>query len=563
MKFWRNINPVLPLVYDDSLSYYEVLCKLIKAVNGISEEIDNNLEEYIKDALPDLIADVTYNAETDTLEFTFIDDTGEASTSTDPIKRIAVNGISRPVVDEDARRWEAASWLHGKRICMYGDSTLVVPETYATKIRDAGICAAVTIRGVSGNSLVYQGYDIISEATDLATFDYVFVCYGINDWSGISRKVFCDYIRQTAQAIINAGSEPVFVLPWTVYIPTLASNGFINNFGCDMAGYVDGAIDECERLHLKYFNLCGISGVNASNYRTKLNASSNGSYLHEGNALGSYIAAAILAGAYNTGKNKTGYFSGRPFNLFLPLDFSALTYTEMRTITQNTTVTQRKGRALSFRSGGVRSCASVNSGQFVRVTGFCAHSESSGYVTFGYVSEYDQTHEFVPVCQLRNGADFDFTFEPPAGGAAWRPAFECSEGSAVINDLTLYSNEGEVRLVGSDPAVPGAIPITVNSSFNVTMPGYALLGKDRVTLTPFGVTAAENLSDGVNIQVAELGFYPEHTFYGSCHIGSRVQTYLIDATGKLMLYNNEAAIPSGTHMFFDGNDITPTPFINI
>ena len=37
-KFW--CYKVLPLVYDDSLSYYEVLCKVVKYINEILEELE-------------------------------------------------------------------------------------------------------------------------------------------------------------------------------------------------------------------------------------------------------------------------------------------------------------------------------------------------------------------------------------------------------------------------------------------------------------------------------------------------------------------------------------------
>ena len=36
-KFW--CQKALPLVYDDSLSYYEVLCKLTKYVNGLRDDV--------------------------------------------------------------------------------------------------------------------------------------------------------------------------------------------------------------------------------------------------------------------------------------------------------------------------------------------------------------------------------------------------------------------------------------------------------------------------------------------------------------------------------------------
>ena len=36
LRFW--CNKVLPLVYDDSLSYYEVLCKVVKYINDLIEQ---------------------------------------------------------------------------------------------------------------------------------------------------------------------------------------------------------------------------------------------------------------------------------------------------------------------------------------------------------------------------------------------------------------------------------------------------------------------------------------------------------------------------------------------
>ena len=43
-KFW--CQKVLPLVYDDSLSYYEVLCKVVEYINNLIDE-DKLIEENI------------------------------------------------------------------------------------------------------------------------------------------------------------------------------------------------------------------------------------------------------------------------------------------------------------------------------------------------------------------------------------------------------------------------------------------------------------------------------------------------------------------------------------
>lgn len=45
-KFW--CQKVIPLVYDDSLSYYEVLCKVVEYINNLidsDKEIVDNIEE--------------------------------------------------------------------------------------------------------------------------------------------------------------------------------------------------------------------------------------------------------------------------------------------------------------------------------------------------------------------------------------------------------------------------------------------------------------------------------------------------------------------------------------
>ena len=65
--FRFRVQHVLPLVYDDSLSYYEVLCKLQQEIIDLSEDIETGLIDYIKEVLPDLVSEATYDEETGTL----------------------------------------------------------------------------------------------------------------------------------------------------------------------------------------------------------------------------------------------------------------------------------------------------------------------------------------------------------------------------------------------------------------------------------------------------------------------------------------------------------------
>lgn len=65
---------VLPLVYDDSLSYYEVLCKVSAKMNEVIEEINNDLETIItskvQEELEKYMLDAMYDADTETIVIT-------------------------------------------------------------------------------------------------------------------------------------------------------------------------------------------------------------------------------------------------------------------------------------------------------------------------------------------------------------------------------------------------------------------------------------------------------------------------------------------------------------
>lgn len=58
--FWSQ--KILPLVYDDSLSYYEVVGKVTNRLNDVIEVINNELEEYVKDRINELFINATYDS---------------------------------------------------------------------------------------------------------------------------------------------------------------------------------------------------------------------------------------------------------------------------------------------------------------------------------------------------------------------------------------------------------------------------------------------------------------------------------------------------------------------
>lgn len=99
LRYW--CHKILPLAYDDSLSYYEVLAKLTQKINELIEWANSGIEEYIKEAIGDIFVDSTYDENTQTLDFSFNDEQGEGTPG--DIANISVNGYSRPVKDSTAR----------------------------------------------------------------------------------------------------------------------------------------------------------------------------------------------------------------------------------------------------------------------------------------------------------------------------------------------------------------------------------------------------------------------------------------------------------------------------
>lgn len=58
-RFW--VQKILPLVYDDSLSYYELLNKVVAKLNETIEFFNEDVMAEITEAVSSYFAEVTYN----------------------------------------------------------------------------------------------------------------------------------------------------------------------------------------------------------------------------------------------------------------------------------------------------------------------------------------------------------------------------------------------------------------------------------------------------------------------------------------------------------------------
>lgn len=70
---WKRTQSILPLVFDDSMSYYEAVARLVNTVNQlitlINGGVDENLKEYIDERFDNLMINTIYDAKTETIIF--------------------------------------------------------------------------------------------------------------------------------------------------------------------------------------------------------------------------------------------------------------------------------------------------------------------------------------------------------------------------------------------------------------------------------------------------------------------------------------------------------------
>lgn len=70
---WKRTQSILPLAFDDSMSYYEAVARLVNTVNQlitlINGGVDENLKKYIDERFDSLMINVIYDAKTETIIF--------------------------------------------------------------------------------------------------------------------------------------------------------------------------------------------------------------------------------------------------------------------------------------------------------------------------------------------------------------------------------------------------------------------------------------------------------------------------------------------------------------
>ena len=71
---------VIPLAFDESLSYYEQICRINKKVNELisifNEQLTQDLQKYIDEKFNEIMINAMYDAQTETL-ILYLDNAGD------------------------------------------------------------------------------------------------------------------------------------------------------------------------------------------------------------------------------------------------------------------------------------------------------------------------------------------------------------------------------------------------------------------------------------------------------------------------------------------------------
>lgn len=345
-RFW--CQKVLPLVYDDSLSYYELLCKVVAKLNEvISNEnelneafqqlkdwienwvdtqdfqkmIDDKLDEMVKDGTFDklinqeIFGDLNEKVNNNTTNIKNLTTKVNQNTTDVSSLKTRMDGAESNITAQGNRISKLENlWLNGKSAVFFGDS-LTYGELVGTGGQQSANNYPATFGKITGCNVTNYGHSgdkakdclavIKSHADELQNYDYIFVNIGVNDFMAQTPVGWLDcldenYFNGQINAIFNAlqagrgGKTQVIALSfmpnhemWNEWFDKVTWLTYKANF--DYCAMVSGI------PIINMAKAAGISEFNSGKYMNKdgLHFTNDGYAL-----LGKTIASCMMSGYY-------------------------------------------------------------------------------------------------------------------------------------------------------------------------------------------------------------------------------------------------------------------------
>lgn len=307
-KFW--CQKVLPLVYDDSLSYYELLCKVVDTLNRYMKNTDESFNALLE-SNEEFKQTLTNNFNEIVDEFndlkkyvdTYFDNLNVQKEIDNKLQQMYDDGL-----------FGTDNVLTSKKVAFFGDSctagfvsdsgspVLEPNESYAVKFGNLTGCVVhnyaqggATMTNTSafktGNYSLSLQVDACDNEVGVKNIDYIFINFGINDFGqnaeiGTIQKVadkyfnesrFIDAFQLGLKKIYNLNKKVkvVMIIPHYQTRELYQLNTSINAIGLQLESYRNAIINICDWYGLPVvdFRKCGINLDNAQIYH-------NGDPLH-------------------------------------------------------------------------------------------------------------------------------------------------------------------------------------------------------------------------------------------------------------------------------------------
>ena len=270
-EFW--CQKVLPLVYDESLSYYELLSKTLDYLRIINNNVNFLNENFT--SLESFVQNYFNNLDVQT----------EVNNKIDEMKN---NGELAALIDNELfEKYKTRSPFANRKVVCYGDSTITVNNNYIDQLKNMSGAEVVVNRGVAGSCMAHynnNGVDLIKASTDLDTFDIITLSYGTNEWqTELSLDESVTSLFKIIQTIVSKAPniEIVLILPFYSYHNF--SNGVnINSLGLRLEDYVNilKFYSNLNTVKISCIDFYHDSPCGYSNYKKLLLNDSGGIYVH-------------------------------------------------------------------------------------------------------------------------------------------------------------------------------------------------------------------------------------------------------------------------------------------
>ena len=257
---------ILPLVYDDSLSYYEVLCKVTNKLNEVIES-NNNLATEWEDFKNNFNTNL-FNTVNKILTEWFNDG--------------SIEGLVKANLIENQFAGKTVAFIGDSTV--YGDDTtggqtsVTLPSAFQSMTNCKSLnygSNGMTVTGKTGNTLYTK-----LESLNLNNADYIVVLCGYNDWntaqpiseiSGVTNYGnFKNSLYYNLKTIINNAKSSAKIYMCTMLPSGQSVQGIPNKFNVLCESYVNAVCDTCYKLNIPVINLFKSVNINLGNWNELL-----------------------------------------------------------------------------------------------------------------------------------------------------------------------------------------------------------------------------------------------------------------------------------------------------